>query len=478
MTDRQTGLALDDQRPGQPAVVQPLSDGADMPTASTDQPVLDPYQAWLAARADSIRSNWTTLFLAIVVFGVHTNLSAPALPHTFLAFLGGCGILVVNYRRYTRQVVIWLLAFVVVVEALGILSHMLGGQDIATNARSGVNFCYDVFTGLNVFIGVTQMGLQRVRKFFFVYLLILVIGSGLELVNVTKSASDWFREHTVQSALYVNDDRDIQDYGGMLRPKFFGSEPARLGETMSICFCLWLAAIRKPNFLQWVLAIVLFAASLFIVRSPVIVFGFIAYLLVRLTTLRKGGIGASGLSRTILLAYSALGASLPVILAWYIDHGANVPKFFTTGSFYARVIAPYYMALEVLQQHAPFGVGFVEAEGDTLAKIAIYAYAGTGALFKIPHVAWAGLGGDACNAFWFSIISLGICGSLVLLAMLFVLFRIMRLRIALMSVACITCFTYWLMFGRPNAIEAWETFFLIAAICELRLRNFDFVETT
>lgn len=422
-------------------------------------------------RAVRLGENWTVFFLLILFVGVHTQLSAPAVPHAFMAFLGASGIAVCNPDRFRPTIILWFARVFLAMTIVGILSSLFGGQDADTNFRSVCNFIYDIFIGFNAYVGLTRLGIKRTRSIFFKFLIVLLVGAILEVSGIIKPISDWFREHTLTTGLYVQDERDLQDYG-ILRPKFFASEPAKLGETIAISFVLWFSAIKRPNIRQIVGAVFLLFLGFYFVRTPVIVFGAIAYLLIRMVTLRYRGKIGSIRSSVVLLTYDAFATALPTFFLWFLDTAKDPPKFFTTGSFFARIIAPFYMAMQTFQTNPMFGIGFVAADGDALAKLAIDAYIVTGRISTIPRVSWDTLGAMSCSALWFSFVALGIVGVIVLLAELRLLFALLRTPIALFKVTGIVCFTFWLMFGRVNSPIAWVTFFMVAAVCEMRIRNF------
>lgn len=409
---------------------------------------------------------FTAFFVFVIFFGVHTNLSAPFLPHAFVAFVGALGVAVVNRDRFTPSVLIWFIGLLLSLTLIEFLSELFGGEGIADGIRAVLNLGYDIFIGFAAFVGLLRLGPGGIRWLFLSVLIVLLVGAALEVANVTKSASDWFRVNTLQSGIYDRDQRDIADFG-MIRPKFFASEPAKLGETMSIAFVLWLSMVRRVTVPTGIVAFLLLALGLFLVRSPVIVFGAIAYGLVCCAAPSAPvGVVRRSVAKFIIIGYNILALLVPTLAYWMINNIPSTPQYFTAGSFFARIIAPYYMAVEALRNRPLFGIGL--GADDALTRLAIGAYTATGRIHEVPIDAWATLGPNACSAFWFSFISIGVVGSLVLFVFVAFFLKVLKVEVKAIVVYGIVFSTFWLMFGRMNSPVAWVTLFMVVAICHMR----------
>ncbi|UWZ86142.1 O-antigen ligase family protein [Occallatibacter riparius] len=406
-------------------------------------------------------------FVMLLFFGIHTGVSLPFLPHEFLAFLAACGLYLANRNRVTVRVLIWFVATFVAMSAVGLLAGQSAGVSFGTELRAIANFIYDIFTGLSVYYGLLRLGRDRVRKLFWAVLLVLVIGSVLEVVGIVKPLSDGFRQAVLTQGIYDLNDRDVAMYGA-LRPKFFASEPANLGVSISVSFYLWFAAMHRPRRKHYLAAFILLAVALYFVRSPVVVFGAIAYALTVCITRPWKGRWKRYLSSFIPRVYAVVAFLIPGVLLG-LTNVSGAPAYLTSHSMFSREIAPYYMAVQSVQSHPFFGIGL--QNDDQLTNIALGVYTMPGQEDKFSYENLEGFGQNSCNAFWFTFISFGIVGSIILGIMVARLLKLLRVRVSFISLCCVACLTYWMTFGRVNSPVAWFTFFVVAAACQLRMSN-------
>ena len=164
-------------------------------------------------------------------------------------------------------------------------------------------------------------------------------------------------------------------------------------------------------------------------------------------------------------AYAVVACLIPGILLGLVDV-SSAPSYLKSNSMFSREIAPYYMAAQSIRTHPLFGIGL--QNDDQLTNVAISVYTMPGQESRVSFETLDTLGTDSCNAFWFTFISFGICGSIILGIMVARLLKLLRVRASFISLCCIACLTYWLTFGRVNSPVAWFTFFVVAAACQVR----------
>jgi hypothetical protein len=387
------------------------------------------------------------------------------MPHFFLAFLATLGIFMANYAKISFRVVLWFVITLILMTIIGLVASTFSGGDYDESFRATCNFIYDIFTGLGVYFALIQLGRLKIQRIFLIVLLVLIAGSILEVAGIGKSISDEFRASVVKTHLYEKNERDIEDYGG-IRPKFFASEPSALGMSIAISFYLWFSAVRRPKLKHYTMAFLLLAVALYAVRTPVIVFGIFAYALTACVTRQRKGGWKDHLYRFIPPAY-ALGAVLAPSVFLGLFLSASAPAYMMTGSFFSRMIGPFYVAKNVLISQPLFGIGLMNP--DALNHATISAYSSTGGLTHVDPGGLDLLGSVMVNAFWLTFVSFGACGTIILALLVRWMLRILKVPTSFAAVSLVVCFTFWQSTARINSPHAWLTFFAVAAICKLRL---------
>jgi hypothetical protein len=387
------------------------------------------------------------------------------LPHFFLAFLASLGLFVVNYARIGVRTFIWFFIALILMMIVGLLAAASTNGDAGDSIRATFNFIYDIFTGVGVFFGLIRMGGQRIKRAFLTVLVVVLLGSALEVAGPLKPVSDNVRSIFIRTNKYDLDQRDTENYGG-IRPKFFASEPSYLGVSIAISFYLWFSSLARPRGKHYLQAALLLALGLYLVRSPVIVFGVFAWALTVCVTRRRRGGWKDSFYRFVPPAYAVFATLAPPVLLGLVL-ASWIPGYMQTGSFFARMIAPFYIAQNVLTSNPLFGIGL--GNDDALNTAAFGAYSATGKLAETGVQDWTTLGSTSCSATWITLTSFGICGMVILALLIRALLKTLKVPVSFAAVSLVACFTFWLTFGRVNSPVAWATFFAVAAMCKLRL---------
>ena len=430
-----------------------------------------PYANATARRSlAAVLAGHCNVLLVLLFVGIHTGLSVEVLTHYLLSLIAAVWIVYLLRSRIVADVQKWFLWFFGATAFICVMSAVEGTKDYAFAVHGAMTFQYNFFIGFSAYYAFMQIGLRRIRKTFFWIAIILVVGAWLEVIGIVKPLSDWFRESTILGFVYDADARDLFQYGAV-RPKFFASEPSLLGMSIAISIFLWLGSYRAwPPTKELAKAGVLLVLGLYFVRSPTIIFGPVAYVLLQATVLAR-----TQTSRLRRLAfrctpwiYAAIITLFPLIFMYILLTDPHPPKYILTSSFFERVIEPYLFVLKVMQVHPFFGVGLLD--DNALTNLAIQAAGPFGKIFLGGGIQGALLLGQrVSNALWNVFISFGVAGSAILIYFLSRLMRLLKSPLSLFSFVPIICFTFWQGYGRVNLPAAWFVLFAAIALCSLRM---------
>jgi hypothetical protein len=414
-------------------------------------------------------SRETTFFVILLFAGLHSAvsilLSGQMLVPYVLSLVAAVGILSINVRLVQKSIAQWFLLLASFAFALALHTGLEHGAYVAALRSSGV-LVYSILIGYAAFLGFEVMGRQEVERTFFWVLVVLVIGAALEVYGPIGPASDWFRgTFNTWYGLYDNDARDILDYGSY-RPKFFASEPSILGLTTGFASFIWLSAKKAFSASQVILPILLVGLAFFLIRSPNVLFGPLAFLLIGFVSGRgKSRIGKL-IGKLAIAACVGVVAVAPAIFLYLTLTLPNIPSYMKQLSFFERIEAPFLITADTLRSYPVLGIGL--GDHDQMNELALKtfhdmnltAFLGVAQAFDLGHVVG--------NVFWEYWIVFGIGGSLIFTLILLDLFRILQLRRSGIFVLAITATTFWQGFGGVNAPLAWFAVFTVAAAFNIR----------
>lgn len=223
-------------------------------------------------------------------------------------------------------------------------------------------------TIVSVGVGVVTLrlldrtGKSRVARVLLLLLIVLVVGSFLEVTDILRPASNYFREIAYGDSAFVTYDESFRDaqITGFERAKFFTSEPSVLTKGFLIFVNTWLIiSYSKRNLLVGLLltmALFTFTGSLVLIVSSLITLS-IAFLyeksILSLVVLAFGALGLLGAS---ILVSPEVFANM--ILRFQAVHslGFNLPLL-ANYSEGVRLILPMITLVEVWKVSPLFGVG-------------------------------------------------------------------------------------------------------------------------
>ena len=324
---------------------------------------------------------------------------------------------------------------------------------------SSVLLLYAIWVGYAVFLGLSVMGQRKTSRMFMAILLLLIVGSLLELYGGLRPVSDAFRRAAnTWRAIYDSDARDLSNYGG-LRPNFFASEPSVLGILAGYSLLFWFLSSSTFRSRRLAIAAVLAMLAFAIIRSPTVLVCLAAVVFFyfserfagpKLSRARCAALGSCALLLNLLA---------PVMIAATTEYGQ-------TGSFLLRALGPPIVAGAVLQDSPLFGVGLGGREA--LMKGVLSGYSSSGAFAQFPHLWEGAVSGTMStnhlitNQFWEFWIYFGLAGGVL---MIFAIWRVLgRLRVPNRSLVLCASALILTTSGGINAPMGWVGMFSIAVL--------------
>jgi hypothetical protein len=415
----------------------------------------------------------TTFFVLLLLAGMHTAVSiipeGQVLVPYAMSFVAALGILSIHVRQIDRAVFNWFVLLACIIVTLALCTGAVDGN-FAGHFKSSSQLVYSVAIGYALFVGLGVMGRQRVENTFFWVTVFLIVGAVLEVYGPLKPVSDWFRNtFNAWEGDYEATSRDIIQYGAY-RPKFFSSEPSLLGFSTGMAMCLWLAAKKSFTATEIITAILFFGLAFFLVRSPNLLWGPLAFVLVALWSGRNRNRIQSWLGKFCVISYLVAIATYPFLSLYLRFTMRNLPNYMQGFSYFVRIEAPPLMAIDVLRSHPFFGIGL--GDKDQMRDLAIATFNNTGLIAAITPKTAIDLGIIISNASWQWWIYFGLAGGLFLVFFISRFFKILRVPVSGYAVIGITAGTFLQGISGVSAPLAWVAVFVVAAICKLRSKGF------
>lgn len=221
------------------------------------------------------------VFLVSLYTAVPIYVSGLVIPSAFTLFMLSPILLVALHKRIRKYDVVFLAMFFCVLLLTALLSPGLEfiGQKLLGLAQVTTSLA----TGILLLRLLDRVGRPKVAKILFVFSLVLVVGSFLEVMgsfwaglNIIRAASDYFREAVYSGSGYIVYDALLRDINitGFERAKFFSSEPSVLAKGFLVFVNSWLLlSYNKRNFFERnvFVGLLLTAALLVLTGSPVLV---------------------------------------------------------------------------------------------------------------------------------------------------------------------------------------------------------------
>lgn len=202
---------------------------------------------------------------------------------------------------------------------------------------------------------------KTLEKVLFIILIVLFIGSLLEISGLIKGLSDSFREAVYKGGykVYENETRDISIVG-FSRPKLFTSEPSLLAIGFLVIANAWLIlAFNRKNFL---LAVFATLVMLYITGSPILVISLLVSVIIIFMRIKKAtnriyivAIAAVFLAPIIMFLY--LTTEFGVFLTNRMQSSVVQAGTFNITSENLRMVFPYLTLVDIMRASPLFGIG-------------------------------------------------------------------------------------------------------------------------
>jgi len=417
----------------------------------------------MTQRPDILDSILVAGFLIGIYLSLEVSLGG-GVPIPALSAAAASGLLLLRHMNWIEERHLTALLLVLLLYLLSIFF----APDYAffTERFKGfIQLAYSFVAGYGFFIVATRYDRAALARIFLILCLLILAGTALENYTAFKTVSDSFRERFYDFGVYASDRRDELLYG-MIRPKFFTSEPSYLTFGFSFLLFGWYglstAKLRLP------LALALLAAAYFLMRGPtlLLVLPLIAACELLLNARKAEGAGSASMRLVALpaLALFLLGVGLWAGASLFAER-LDAVLLGSDPSFFYREIGPALTALATIAKHPFTGIGLTGEEYLGNDIVAIYmsspAFSPDWATDDVAHI--------ITNYFWSHWIYFGLGWGLALVAA----FSWFLKRLDVPSVTF--CWVAWIVFGQSMGAyvspRTWSVMFLASVIAILSKRQ-------
>lgn len=415
------------------------------------------------AAPDAVDLALLLLYLLGIYLGVEIRLSAGTPVPTVLSGLAG-GVMLLKHMDRLRAGQMAALLLVVALFLGSILAASVGDLAYLGKRTTGLlQLAYSLAIGYGLYLTILPFERRRVAAVFGCFSLALVVGCALEVyLPPFKALSDAVRGVIFDFGVYDADRRDLLLYG-QIRPKLFTSEPSAVSFSFTLfAFCWYVLSEWRWKLAGYAL---LFAAAFLLMRGPTLLLGLALvgpYEL--LLAPRSAGGSRYDLGRgvlAVLAAFALAGVGAVVGLELYAERIEAI-RAGTDPSFFSRILAPFLVAVEVLEKHPLAGIGLTAEE--RIDGLVAQIYAQSGGLMS--DYSFSSAKHALTNYFWTHWIYLGAIWGLVLLAGLSVYLR------ALGAPSLLFCWSVWALLGQASGAyvspKTWSVLYLACAVAILQ----------
>lgn len=411
------------------------------------------------------------LYLLGIYLGVEIRLSASTPIPTVLSGLAG-GVMLLKHMDRLRSQQMAVMLLVIALFLGSILSASVGDLAYLSKRTTGLlQLAYSFAIGYGFFLTILLFDRRRMAAIFGWFSLALIIGCALETyVEPFKQLSDTVRGIIFSFGVYDADTRDLLLYG-RIRPKLFTSEPSAVSFGFTLfAFCWYVLSEWRWKLVGFAM---MFAAAFLLMRGPTLLLGFVLlgpyelFLAPRRSQPIAFGVTRYDLGRGLLavlliVAVALAGAALALNL--YADRIAEIEAG-TDPSFFARIIAPCLVALEVMREHPIAGIGLTaEARIDDVVS-QIYMHSGG----LLSDYTFGSAKEAITNFFWMHWIYLGAVWGVIMLVGISLYLR------ALAAPSLLFCWSVWVVIGQSSGAyvspKTWTVLYLACAISLLQQRR-------
>ena len=421
--------------------------------------------------------------LLLIFLSINLSASGSLLFPYFGAFVTSVALICLESRRISRGVIMaacLILAATVTFFALSIPYAVAPSRRLLSLAQLYVA----LITNYGLFLGLSSLKSRTVSSLFLSVAVLMLILATLEVYFGLRPFVDAVRS-VIHQQYYDDTTRDLQLYGSV-RPSVFASEPSLVGIFWGLSLCGWLLAdVDRFGFSRLVVASLLTASGVFVIRSPTIfyavtvcVIGLIVYRLGR-----SANLGVRLAKSALLFAcFIVVIASTSLLMHAADEFGGVIENIVKGDSFYSRQIGPFRLASSMVDTSPFFGFGLGgDAEMtpyamDAFSPVIENMIAGAGAadVDRLPGMVINFSEGKTShlltNSFWQFWISFGILGGAVVAAL--VAFALAKLGVSEVGFVLLGATLMAQTMGGVVIAPAWTPLFVIAALT-IGWRTFD-----
>ncbi|MBI5260659.1 MAG: hypothetical protein HY852_02430 [Bradyrhizobium sp.] len=333
-----------------------------------------------------------------------------------------------------------------------------------------------LITNCGLFLGLSSLDSRTVSRVFLSIAVLILVVATLEVHFGLRPFVDAIRS-LIHQEYYRDTARDLQLYGAV-RPTVFASEPSLVGIFWGLSLCGWLLAdTDRWGFRRLVVAALLTAAAIFVIRSPTIFYA-VAICVIGLIVhgLRRSANPGVRLAKSALLfaCFVVTTTSTSLLMHAGDEFGGVIEDIVKGDSFYSRQIGPHRLASSMADTSPFFGFGLGgDAEMapyvmDAFSPVIENMIAGANAadVDSVPGMAINFSEGKTShlltNSFWQFWISFGILGGAVVAAL--VALALANLGVSEIGFVLLGATLMGQTMGGVVIAPAWTPLFVIAAL--------------
>jgi hypothetical protein len=333
-----------------------------------------------------------------------------------------------------------------------------------------------LITNYGLFLGLSSLKLRTVSRLFLSVAVLMLMIATLEVYFGLRPFVDAVRS-VIHQDYYDDTTRDLQLYGAV-RPTVFASEPSLVGIFWGLSLCGWLLADPdRFGFRRLVVASLLTASAVFVIRSPTIFYA-VTVCLIGLVVYRLGRSANLGVrllkSALLFVCFIVVIASTSLLMNAADEFGGVIENIVKGDSFYSRQIGPFRLASSMAATSPFFGFGLGgDAEMtpyamDAFSPVIENMIAGANAadVDSVPGMTINFSEGKSShlltNSFWQFWISFGILGGAIVAST--VAFALAQLGVREIGFVLLGATLMGQTMGGVVIAPAWTPLFVIAAL--------------
>ncbi|HUZ74233.1 MAG TPA: hypothetical protein VMU87_14725 [Stellaceae bacterium] len=408
--------------------------------------------------------------LCLYLLGLYTHYTFNVAAHVPFpsAAAGIAGMVMLVRRRDDIAPAAWMTLLGVV---LLYLVSILCATDLSFLGRrlnGFIQLVYSLVIGYAAFLTLVHAGRRQIAGMFLAFSLVIVVGCLLEDYAGLGPISDWVRERLYSQGIYNADLRDKILYG-VVRPKFFASEPASVTFAFSLFLFIWLVVSRW----RWKLIayVALVGVAIFAIPGPTLLLMLLLVLPYELFLVGRrfdGRVEPADLLRFV--KFGVLGVLLvaAVVVMSNTIFAARLKDIMegNDASFFYRVLGPALAARDIMAHYPIAGAGLTGEPFVANRIVNVYVQS------PAYSVAWTLVSPSTellINYFWLHWIYLGIVWGSIMVAAVTVWLKVLGVP------SPTFCWLVWAILGQASGAYvgplAWSVLYFAGAAAVLHRRS-------